>query len=248
MTARRKAAVRKRTSAKASKAQKTASPGKPSRTSKASGVRSHRSLPVSAPVATSSRAHSPVVVIDNYDSFTWNLVQCLGSLGAEIEVFRNDAISVAALARLQPRGIVISPGPGTPDESGISRDVIRRFNGRVPILGVCLGHQAIAQVFGGKIVRASTVMHGKTSRIIHDGHGIYRGLENPFVATRYHSLIVERESVPDSLEVTSSTSDAVIMGLRVKGTETWGVQFHPESILTHPGKDLLRNFLDLCAV
>jgi anthranilate synthase/aminodeoxychorismate synthase-like glutamine amidotransferase len=126
--------------------------------------------------------------------------------------------------------------------------VIRRFNGRIPILGVCLGHQAIAQVFGATIVRASTVMHGKTSRIIHDGHGIYRGLENPFVATRYHSLIVERESVPDALEVTSSTSDAVIMGLRVKGAETWGVQFHPESILTLPGKDLLRNFLDLCGV
>jgi anthranilate synthase/aminodeoxychorismate synthase-like glutamine amidotransferase len=196
----------------------------------------------------SPRAASPVVVVDNYDSFTWNLVQYLGSLGAEVEVYRNDAISVTALGRRRPRGIVISPGPGSPEDSGISRDVIRRFNGRVPILGVCLGHQAIADVFGARIVRASTVMHGKTSRIIHDGRGIYRGIENPFVATRYHSLVVERESVPETLEVTSSTSDAVIMGLKVKDADTWGVQFHPESILTRPGKDLLRNFLDLCSV
>lgn len=197
-----------------------------------------RSRSTTAPAKRgASTVRAPLVVIDNYDSFTWNLVQYVGSLGAEVQVFRNDSISVAALVKLRPRGVIISPGPGTPSESGISRDVIRRFNGRVPILGVCLGHQAIADVFGAKIVRASTVMHGKTSRIIHDGHGIYRGLENPFVATRYHSLIVDRESVPDTLEVTSSTSDAVIMGLKVKGVETWGVQFHPESILTKPGKD-----------
>jgi anthranilate synthase/aminodeoxychorismate synthase-like glutamine amidotransferase len=223
--------------------------GKTTRRSKVPGARARRPKKDSAGRASAGRrATSPLVVIDNYDSFTWNLVQYLGSLGAEIEVYRNDAISVTALGRRRPRGIVISPGPGTPKDSGVSRDVIRRFNGRVPILGVCLGHQAIADVFGARIVRASTVMHGKTSRIIHDGRGIYRGLENPFVATRYHSLIVERESVPDTLEVTSSTSDAVIMGLKVKGTETWGVQFHPESILTQPGKDLLRNFLDLCGV
>lgn len=261
MTTRRKKSGRKATGRQSSgkagkgskarsarKAAKTRSTRKGSQSRKATAGRSPRAASAAQPRTSSKPARSPLVVIDNYDSFTWNLVQYLGSLGAEIEVFRNDAISVAALSRLRPRGIVISPGPGTPEDSGISRDVIKRFNGRVPVLGVCLGHQAIAEVFGAKIVRASTVMHGKTSRIIHDGHGIYRGLENPFVATRYHSLIVERESVPDSLEVTSSTSDAVIMGLRVKGTETWGVQFHPESILTQPGKDLLRNFLDLCGV
>ena len=198
--------------------------------------------------APGGRAKRPLVVIDNYDSFTWNLVQYLGSLGAALEVYRHDAIALNGLVELQPRGLVISPGPGRPEDGGISIPAIRRLNGRVPILGVCLGHQAIAAAFGGRVVRASQVMHGKTSRIIHDGRGIFRGLENPFVATRYHSLIVERESLPEALEVTCSTSDAVIMGLKVKGAETWGVQFHPESILTRQGKDLLRNYLDLCGV
>jgi anthranilate synthase component 2 len=197
---------------------------------------------------TVATARQPLLIVDNYDSFTWNLVQYLGSLGAEIAVHRNDAISIARLQKLRPRGVVISPGPGRPEDGGISVELVRRLSGRLPILGVCLGHQAIAAAFGGHVVRAPQVMHGKTSRIIHDGRGIFRGLDNPFVATRYHSLVVERESVPESLEVTSSTSDAVIMGLKVKGAETWGVQFHPESILTRQGKDLLRNFLDLCGV
>ena len=198
--------------------------------------------------AKSARGRGPLVVLDNYDSFTWNLVQYLGSLGAEISVQRNDAISVARLVALAPRGLVISPGPGRPEQAGIAVDAIRRLHGRLPILGVCLGHQAIGIAFGGRVVRAPQVMHGKTSRIIHDGRGIFRGIENPFVATRYHSLVVERESLPETLEVTCATSDAVVMGLKVKGAETWGVQFHPESILTRHGKDLLRNFLDLCGV
>jgi len=193
-------------------------------------------------------ARTPLLIIDNYDSFTYNLVQYLGSLGAPVEVRRNDAISVADVVRLRPRGIVISPGPGRPEDAGISVALIRKMSGQVPILGVCLGHQAIGAAHGARIRRADQVMHGKTSRIIHDGRGIFRGLENPFVATRYHSLIVEREGLPDSLEVTCSTADAVIMGLKVKGVETWGVQFHPESILTRQGKDLLRNFLDLCGM
>ncbi|HZM14978.1 MAG TPA: aminodeoxychorismate/anthranilate synthase component II [Candidatus Krumholzibacteria bacterium] len=194
------------------------------------------------------RRRSPLVVLDNYDSFTWNLVQYLGALGAEIEVHRNDALSVGRLLELRPRGLVVSPGPGRPEDAGIAVQAIRRLHGQVPILGVCLGHQAIATAFGGRVVRAGQVMHGKTSRIIHDGRGIFRGLENPFVATRYHSLVVERESLPAALEVTCATSDAVIMGLKVQGAETWGVQFHPESILTRQGKDLLRNFLDLCVI
>ena len=203
---------------------------------------------VAKTVAKSARGRGPLVVLDNYDSFTWNLVQYLGALGAEIVVQRNDAISVARLWALAPRGLVISPGPGRPEQAGIAVDAIRRLHGRLPILGVCLGHQAIGIAFGGRVVRAPQVMHGKTSRIIHDGRGIFRGIENPFVATRYHSLVVERESLPEALEVTCATSDAVVMGLKVKGAETWGVQFHPESILTRHGKDLLRNFLDLCGV
>ncbi len=198
--------------------------------------------------AGAARGRRPLVIIDNYDSFTWNLVQYLGSLGAEIDVQRNDAISVARLVALRPRGLVVSPGPGRPENAGIAVQAIRRLHGRMPILGVCLGHQAIGIAFGGRVVRAPQVMHGKTSRIIHDGRGIFRGIENPFVATRYHSLVVERESLPETLEVTCATSDAVVMGLKVKGEETWGVQFHPESILTRHGKDLLRNFLDLCGV
>jgi anthranilate synthase/aminodeoxychorismate synthase-like glutamine amidotransferase len=193
-------------------------------------------------------ARLPILVIDNYDSFTYNLVQYLGALGAEVEVRRNDAISAAGAERLHPRGIVISPGPGRPEDAGVAVEIIRRLSGKVPILGVCLGHQAIAVAHGGRVVRADQVMHGKTSRIIHDGRGLFRGLDNPFVATRYHSLVVERMSLPESLEVTCSTADAVIMGLKVKGVETWGVQFHPESILTRQGKDLLRNFLDLCGI
>jgi anthranilate synthase/aminodeoxychorismate synthase-like glutamine amidotransferase len=199
-------------------------------------------------IVVASPARLPILVIDNYDSFTYNLVQYLGALGAHVEVFRNDALSLADVERLRPRGIVISPGPGGPRDAGISIDVVRRLSGRVPILGVCLGHQAIGAAFGARIVRADQVMHGKTSRIIHDGRGLFRGLDNPFVATRYHSLVVERESLPESIEVTCSTADAVIMGLKVKDAETWGVQFHPESILTRQGKDLLRNFLDLCGI
>ena len=207
-----------------------------------------RVAPAAGRVGAAPHPKRPLVVIDNYDSFTWNLVQYLGALGAEIAVFRNDAITVPELLALQPRGLVISPGPGRPQDGGISIEAVRRLNAVVPILGVCLGHQAIAVAFGGRVVRASQVMHGKTSRIIHDGRGIFRGLDNPFVATRYHSLVVEREGLPAALEVTCATSDAVIMGLKVKGAETWGVQFHPESILTRQGKDLLRNFLDLSGV
>ena len=210
-------------------------------TRRAGAVRAHSAPLPGAPART-------VLVIDNYDSFTYNLVQYLGALGAEVEVFRNDAVTLGQLEKMRPRGIVVSPGPGTPKDAGISIDVIKRFSGHVPILGVCLGHQAIGAAFGGRVVRADQVMHGKTSRIIHHGLGLFRGLDNPFVATRYHSLVVEREGLPESLEVTCSTSDAVIMGLKVKGAETWGVQFHPESILTRQGKDLLRNFLDLCGV
>ena len=204
--------------------------------------------PAAPPHATRRSASRALLVIDNYDSFTYNLVQYLGALGAEVEVHRNDAISVADVERRGARGIVISPGPGVPQEAGISIELIRRLSGRVPILGVCLGHQAIGAALGARVVRADQVMHGKTSRIIHDGRGIFRGLDNPFVATRYHSLVVERENLPERLEVTCSTADAIIMGLKVKDAETWGVQFHPESILTRQGKDLLRNFLDLCGV
>jgi anthranilate synthase component 2 len=206
----------------------------------------HRTRPPRRTDAAPSR--SPLLVVDNYDSFTYNLVQYLGALGADVIVHRNDAVTLAELDRLRPRGIVISPGPGGPADAGISVALIERWSGRVPILGVCLGHQGIGAAFGARIVRAGHVMHGKTSRIIHDGRGIFRGLDNPFVATRYHSLVVERESLPSTLQVTCSTADAVVMGLKVQDAETWGVQFHPESILTRQGKDLLRNFLDLCGV
>jgi anthranilate synthase/aminodeoxychorismate synthase-like glutamine amidotransferase len=189
-----------------------------------------------------------LLLIDNYDSFTYNLAQYLGELGEEVRVERNDAIDVDAIAALQPASIVISPGPCTPNEAGISMDVVRRFAGQVPILGVCLGHQAIGQVFGGRIVRAERVMHGKLSKVFHDESGLYQGLPNPFVATRYHSLLVERESLPDCLEVTAKTWNEEIMGLRHKGfagtaTPVEGVQFHPESIMTSEGKNLLANFL-----
>ena len=187
-----------------------------------------------------------IAVIDNYDSFTYNLVQYLGTLGAEIEVYRNDAIAVDELARHALEGVVISPGPGQPKDAGITEDTIRRFSGKLPVLGVCLGHQALGEVFGGKVVRAPRLMHGKTSPILHKGRGLFAGLDNPFEATRYHSLIVERESLPDVLEIVAWTPEGEIMGLKHQQHETWGVQFHPESVLTVSGLKLIENFLTLC--
>ncbi len=186
-----------------------------------------------------------LLVIDNYDSFTYNLVQYFGELGAEMKVVRNDKITLEEIAQLAPDLICISPGPCTPNEAGISCDVIREFGGKIPILGVCLGHQSIGQVFGGEVVRAAKLMHGKTSLIKHNGSSVFKGLKNPFTATRYHSLIVRRESLPDCLEITAETEDGVIMGLKHKQMEIHGVQFHPESILTESGKQMLQNFLDL---
>ena len=194
-----------------------------------------------------------ILVIDNYDSFTYNLVQHLGELGAglpiarEIEVARNDRITIEQIERLAPKRIVLSPGPCTPDEAGITLDVIRHFAGKVPLLGVCLGHQAMGQAFGGRVVRAPYLMHGKTSQILHDGRTVFEGVENPFTATRYHSLIVERASVPPMLEVSATTSDGLVMGLRHREFICEGVQFHPESIMTAAGKRLLGNFLKLCS-
>ena len=185
-------------------------------------------------------------VIDNYDSFTYNLVQYLGSLGATLHVWRNDAIAVEELTARELEGVVISPGPGEPRDAGITEDVIRALSGKIPVLGVCLGHQAIGEVFGGKVVRAERLMHGKTSPILHRGRGLFAGLDNPFEATRYHSLIVERASLPDVLEVVAWTPEGEIMGLRHQQHETWGVQFHPESILTKQGLKLIENFLTLC--
>jgi len=185
-----------------------------------------------------------VLMIDNYDSFTYNLVQYLGELGVAVTVVRNDEISVDEVARLRPEKIVISPGPCSPNEAGISLEAIERLGGKIPLLGVCLGHQAIGQAFGGKVVHARTLMHGKTSPIHHIGAGVFRGLPSPFVATRYHSLAVERDSLPDCLEVTAWTEDGEIMGLRHKTLAVEGVQFHPESILTEHGHALLKNFLD----
>jgi anthranilate synthase/aminodeoxychorismate synthase-like glutamine amidotransferase len=184
-----------------------------------------------------------ILVIDNYDSFTYNLVQYLGELGAKLEVVRNDAMDVEALARMRPERIVISPGPGNPDQAGVSLDVIRRLSPTTPTLGVCLGHQAIGQAFGATVTRARTQMHGKTSDIRHDGKGVFAGLSNPFVATRYHSLIVLAETVPDDLEITARSDDGQVMGLRHRRFPIEGVQFHPESILTVEGKHLLANFL-----
>ncbi|MBW1992063.1 MAG: aminodeoxychorismate/anthranilate synthase component II [Deltaproteobacteria bacterium] len=184
-----------------------------------------------------------LVMIDNYDSFTYNLVQYLGQLGAEVRVFRNDQIDVMGLERLPLTHLVISPGPCTPAEAGISVAAIRHFAGRVPILGVCLGHQAIGAAFGGRIIRAPRLMHGKTSLIYHDGKDIFHGLPSPFEATRYHSLIVERESLPDCLQVSAQTAVGEIMGLRHRQFAIFGVQFHPESILTDQGLQLLQNFL-----
>ncbi len=186
-----------------------------------------------------------VLMIDNYDSFTYNLVQYLGELGAEPEVHRSRKIGLDALDALAPERIVISPGPCTPKEAGISNDVIQHFAGKVPILGVCLGHQCIGDVFGGDVVRADRLMHGKTSMIHHNGAELFEGLDNPFEATRYHSLIVKKETLPDCFEITAWTDQDEIMGLRHKTLPIWGVQFHPESILTAAGKDLLANFLGL---
>jgi anthranilate synthase component 2 len=185
-----------------------------------------------------------LLLVDNYDSFTFNLYQYLGELGAEVKVVRNDELGVEEALALQPERIVISPGPGNPDEAGISVDLIRAAAGRVPLLGVCLGHQSLAQAFGGRIVRAPKLMHGKTSEIHHDGRSIFRGLPAPFTATRYHSLVAERDSLPACLEVSAWTDDGVIMGLRHREATLEGVQFHPESILTRAGMDLLRNFLE----
>jgi anthranilate synthase/aminodeoxychorismate synthase-like glutamine amidotransferase len=184
-------------------------------------------------------------MIDNYDSFTWNLVQYLGELGNTPEVVRNDEISVEDAVRRKPQAIVISPGPGRPSDAGISRGVIERLSGKVPILGVCLGHQCIGEVFGAKVVRADRLVHGKTSAVIHTGRGLFLDVDNPFQATRYHSLIVARDTLPGVLQVMAWTPENEIMAVRHKDHETWGVQFHPESILTTCGKDLLRNFLRL---
>jgi anthranilate synthase/aminodeoxychorismate synthase-like glutamine amidotransferase len=185
-----------------------------------------------------------LLVIDNYDSFTYNLVQYLGEMGQDVRVVRNDELAAAEIAALAPSHIVISPGPCTPNEAGISLEVIKTYAGKIPILGVCLGHQAIGQAFGGKVVRAARVMHGKTSQISHDGKGLFTGLPNPFQATRYHSLLIERTSVPDVLDVTAETAEKEIMAVRHKTLPVEGVQFHPESFLTTSGKDLLRNFIE----
>lgn len=186
-----------------------------------------------------------LLVIDNYDSFTYNIVQYLGELGADLMVKRNDEITIDEIRALKPERIVISPGPCTPNEAGVSNDVIRTFGERTPILGVCLGHQCMGQVFGGDVIRAPRLMHGKTSPILHNGQGVFAGLPNPFEATRYHSLVVKRETFPSDLEITAETAEHEIMGLRHRTFPMHGVQFHPESILTLEGKNLLGNFLKI---
>lgn len=186
-----------------------------------------------------------ILMIDNYDSFTYNLVQYLGSLGQDIRVFRNDKISLGQIRKMAPKKIVISPGPGRPEDAGISCAVIREFAGKIPILGVCLGHQAIGFVYGARIIGAKKLMHGKTSMIYHNKKDIFRNIPNPFEATRYHSLIVERKSLPECLEINAWTRESEIMGLKHKKYPVWGVQFHPESILTKAGKDILANFLKI---
>ena len=188
-----------------------------------------------------------ILMLDNYDSFTYNLVQYLGELGADLKVYRNDALTIDQIKAMKPEKIVISPGPGRPEDAGVCVDLIKRFAGKIPILGVCLGHQAIGYTYGGKIIRAKHLMHGKTSMITHNGKSIFEGVENPFEATRYHSLVIERETMPDALEVTAWTADAdkEVMGVEHKEFPLWGVQFHPESILTKAGKNILKNFLTL---
>ncbi|MEJ5376012.1 MAG: aminodeoxychorismate/anthranilate synthase component II [bacterium] len=186
-----------------------------------------------------------LLVIDNYDSFTYNLVQALGQLGEQVRVFRNDELALERMEELAPDAILLSPGPSRPERAGITLELIRKYQGRFPMLGVCLGHQAIGHVFGARVIRAQRVMHGKTSQILHDGRTIFRGIPNPFQAGRYHSLILERESLPSCLELSAQTSDGEVMGIRHKEMPLEGVQFHPESILTPSGKRLLRNFLQL---
>ncbi|MCH6580149.1 MAG: aminodeoxychorismate/anthranilate synthase component II [Nitrospinae bacterium] len=188
-----------------------------------------------------------ILMIDNYDSFTYNLVQYMGELGAELEVYRNDRISIDEIEKQAPSKIVISPGPCTPSKAGISKEVVRHFAGKIPLLGVCLGHQSVAEAFGGDIIKARKLMHGKTSMIQHDGKTVFQGLPNPFEATRYHSLVVNRKTLPDCFEITAESDDGEIMGIRHKELVIEGVQFHPESILTIHGKDLLKNFIDLPA-
>jgi len=185
-----------------------------------------------------------LLMIDNYDSFTYNLVQYLAEIGQEVEVVRNDKISIEEINKLNPQYIVISPGPCTPNEAGISLDLIEAFKGKIPILGVCLGHQSIGQAFGGKIVHAQTIMHGKTSKISHNNKGVFRGIKNPFIATRYHSLVIEKQTLPNCFDITAWTDDNEIMGIKHKELAIEGVQFHPESILSEHGHDLLKNFLD----
>ena len=186
-----------------------------------------------------------LVMIDNYDSFTYNLVQYLGELGEEVKTFRNDEITIEEIEALNPDRIMISPGPCTPNEAGISMAVIKHFAGKLPLMGVCLGHQSIGQVFGGKVVHAKRIMHGKTSKITHTDQGVFKGIKSPYLVTRYHSLVVEKESLPDCFEITATTKDGEIMGLRHKTLAIEGVQFHPESILTEYGHALLRNFLQM---
>jgi anthranilate synthase/aminodeoxychorismate synthase-like glutamine amidotransferase len=188
-----------------------------------------------------------ILMIDNYDSFTYNLVQYMGELGAELEVYRNDEISLSEIEQRSPEKIVISPGPCTPSKAGISKEVIQHFAGKIPLLGVCLGHQSVVEAFGGEIIKAKKLMHGKTSMISHDDKTIFKGLPNPFAATRYHSLVVNRANLPDCFEITAESDDGEIMGVRHKELAIEGVQFHPESILTIHGKDLLKNFIDLPA-
>jgi len=188
-----------------------------------------------------------ILMIDNYDSFTYNLVQYMGELGAELEVYRNDQISIDEIERQAPEKIVISPGPCTPSKAGISKEVIKHFAGKIPLLGVCLGHQSVVEAFGGEIIKAKKLMHGKTSMIQHDNKTIFKNLPNPFEATRYHSLVVNRSNLPDCFEISAESDDGEIMGIRHKELAVEGVQFHPESILTVHGKDLLKNFIDLPA-
>jgi anthranilate synthase/aminodeoxychorismate synthase-like glutamine amidotransferase len=187
-----------------------------------------------------------ILVIDSYDSFVYNLVQYLGELGADPVVYRNDAITVSDAEQMQPDGVLLSPGPGRPEQAGIICDAIRAFAGHVPVFGVCLGHQAIGHVFGGEVVRAPQLLHGKTSEIMHNNVGVFEGLPNPLTATRYHSLVIDRDSMPDELEITAET-DGLVMGVRHRNVDVEGVQFHPESILTTAGHDLMRNFVQRCS-